>query len=312
VNVDWDLLADHLGGALDGTPEAARVERLVATDPGWARAANELSAAMDAVAADLRTLPDPALPADIAARLDAALAEAVAPALATAPSGSPPSGSAPAGRSAGEVRRPPSHPGTPRRRRRLTRWSAGLAVAAGVATFAAIGLGSWLGNWEPETAVPGMSEADDAGGDVAAPESRADGQAPQAPDEHYSPQIVASGGDYQEETLADTDPPLDVSLGSQAEPPPATASVPDATQRTVLPELFRLWTDPAARADCLEMITDSLRPPPVTINVVDFEGEPALVIWATTGDGIRWAWVSGPDCGEVAGDPDVQFETQLS
>ena len=35
TEVDWDLLADHLGGALQGTPEEARVAHLVATDPAW-------------------------------------------------------------------------------------------------------------------------------------------------------------------------------------------------------------------------------------------------------------------------------------
>ncbi|MGH3679628.1 MAG: hypothetical protein ACRDT2_05120, partial [Natronosporangium sp.] len=61
--VDWDRLADHLGGALAGTPEGAEVDRLVATDPSWSQAAAELSGALDAVAADLRAQPPPpALP----------------------------------------------------------------------------------------------------------------------------------------------------------------------------------------------------------------------------------------------------------
>jgi hypothetical protein len=310
VNVDWDLLADHLGGALDGTPEAARVEQLVATDPSWARAARELSSALDAVATDLRTLPAPALPDDIAARLDAALDAAPAPDVTPAGSPSP-------GRSAGESRRPPSRPGTPRRRRRMARWSAGLAVAAGVATFAAIGLGSWLGNWEPQTPIPGLSDngGDDSGGEAADSWLEEEAPAASAPGGRLNLLIVATGNDYQEETLASTQPPRDVQLGGQDQPSPTTAAVPDEAPSSVLPPLFRLWTDPEARAACLAMITESLRPPPVTISAIDFamfEGQPALVIWATTGDNARWAWVSGPDCGEVAGDPDVQFQTQLS
>ncbi|WP_373688915.1 hypothetical protein [Verrucosispora sioxanthis] len=33
--VDHDLLADYLGGALDGTPEHAEIARRVAQDPAW-------------------------------------------------------------------------------------------------------------------------------------------------------------------------------------------------------------------------------------------------------------------------------------
>jgi hypothetical protein len=312
VNVDWDLLADHLGGALDGTPEGARVERLVATDPGWSQAARELSTALDAVAADLRTLPVPTLPDDVAARLDAALG--TAPARDVRPGGSP------ATVRADESRRPPTHPGT-RRRRRMTRWSAGLAVAAGVATFAAIGLGSWLGTWDASTLTPGVN--DEEAGDAAAPEQPPNafgGEPSNRESDGFSPLVVATGSDYQEETLANTSPPPAPGFGNQDQPTappqaPSTQVAPDEAPDSVLPPLFRLWTDPEARAACLNQIVGSLTPPPVTINTVDFasfEGQPALVIWATTGDARRWAWVSGPDCGRVVGDPDLQFETEQS
>jgi hypothetical protein len=324
VNVDWDLLADHLGGALAGTPEGERVERLVATDPGWARAAGELSTAMDAVTTDLRTLPAPTIPDDIAARLDAAL-EAPDVVLAVSPTPSHPAG---AGRSVDESRRPPSHPGT-RRRRRVTRWSAGLAVAAGVATFAAIGLGSWLGAWEgdgPLTDVVSGDGDEDSGAAAPEPEQPPSALDGTPPVEGFAPSfpttlMVATGTDYQEDMLATAEPerPVPV-LGGQDEPSPPPQA-PDSRIDTddaadsVPPSLVRLWVDPAARAACLELIMASLRPPPVTINTVDFamyQGQPALVIWATDGNAGRWAWVSGPDCGAVAGDPDVQFQTQLS
>jgi len=305
VNIDRDLLADHLGGALAGTPEGARVERLVSTDPSWARAATELSAAMDSVAGDLRTLPPLTMPDDIAARLDHALASAAAtPDVATAARG---------GRSAGESRRPPAHPGG-RKRHRVARWSAGLAVAAGVAAFAAIG----ISGWEPDQPFPGLTDNDSGGADGAAgPESLNEAPAQQP----SGPLVVATGSDYESATLEITEPARpSPRLGGQNLPSPPQQASDDALGTneapTVVPDpLVRLWTDPVERGECLTMIAASIQPPTVTINTVDFatyEGEPALIIWATAGDGTRWAWVSGPGCGAIAGDPDVWFETQIS
>ena len=77
--VDIDLLADYIGGALDG-PEEAAVAGLVADDPGWRETYELLRAGMTAVGADLRALgarPEP-MPADVATRLEAALASPVA------------------------------------------------------------------------------------------------------------------------------------------------------------------------------------------------------------------------------------------
>jgi hypothetical protein len=314
-DVDWDLLADHLGGALAGTPEAARVERLVSTDPGWARAATELSAAMAAVAGDLRTLPAPTMPDDVAVRLERALAAAGAVPDVSAAGGLTTGAPVAGGRSTGEPRRPP---GRPRRRRgRVAKWGAGLAVAAGVVAFAAVG----LSGGDPEQAVPGLADSDDGGGEAAAPQApEEDGAAPRA--EALPPLVVATGSNYDASTLEITEPTRpSPQLGGQNLPsPPVQApehefGTNDAAPPVVPESLLRLWTDPQERAECLSMISETLQPPPVTINTVDFatyEGEPALVIWATTGDGSRWGWVSGPDCGAVAGDPDVWFQTQLS
>ncbi len=76
--VDHDLLADYLGGALDGTPEEAEVARLVAQDPAWAQAHALLAPAVDGVRAELAEwggmAPEmpPALADRILAALDAA------------------------------------------------------------------------------------------------------------------------------------------------------------------------------------------------------------------------------------------------
>ena len=51
--VDLDLLADYVGGALDGTPDQERVAGLVSTDPAWRRAFEMLEPGMIAVEAAL-------------------------------------------------------------------------------------------------------------------------------------------------------------------------------------------------------------------------------------------------------------------
>src|SRR5687767_1509067 len=70
--VDLDRLADFVGGALDGTADAAEVRRLITDDPAWAAAYTDLVTALDAVADDLVAYAAhrPTLPTDVAARLD--------------------------------------------------------------------------------------------------------------------------------------------------------------------------------------------------------------------------------------------------
>ncbi|AEV89246.1 hypothetical protein ACWT_8237 [Actinoplanes sp. SE50] len=74
--VDIDLLADFVGGALDGTPDADRVAALLAADPAWQEAYELLAPEMATVGALLTGLPAEPMPVDVVARLDAALAEA--------------------------------------------------------------------------------------------------------------------------------------------------------------------------------------------------------------------------------------------
>src|SRR5437762_2651621 len=77
-DVDLDRLADYVGGALDGTPEADAVADLVATDPRWSAAYSGLIDADLAVRSDLAAVarePQP-MPPDVLSRLTAALAVA--------------------------------------------------------------------------------------------------------------------------------------------------------------------------------------------------------------------------------------------
>ena len=78
VEVDVDLLADYVGGALEGTPEHERVAALVATDPAWGREHELLVVALAATADDLATFAQQTaqpMPDEVLARLLAALPE---------------------------------------------------------------------------------------------------------------------------------------------------------------------------------------------------------------------------------------------
>ncbi|MEV8506726.1 hypothetical protein AB0368_18195 [Actinoplanes sp. NPDC051475] len=76
--VDFDLLADYVGGALDGTPDEAVVAALIVGHPGWRRAHADLVEATGAMTVALQAWGDEAepMPADVLARLDAAFATA--------------------------------------------------------------------------------------------------------------------------------------------------------------------------------------------------------------------------------------------
>lgn len=73
--VNHDLLADFVGGALEGTPEHDEVVRLIRVDPAWRNAFDQLNRALLATAVDLTLLRDTPvpMPADVAQRISAAL-----------------------------------------------------------------------------------------------------------------------------------------------------------------------------------------------------------------------------------------------
>jgi len=68
--VDIDLLADYIGGALTGTPEESAVAARIAGDPSWRAAYESLGEGMTLVAAELGRLTPEPMPAELADRLD--------------------------------------------------------------------------------------------------------------------------------------------------------------------------------------------------------------------------------------------------
>jgi hypothetical protein len=291
--VDLDLLADYVGGALDGTPEASAVERLIAGDPGWARAYAETSAAVEAVRVDLGTLaavPEK-MPPDVVGRLAAALGPV------------PPA----AGGRVTEL----AHRRTQPRDRPWTRRLAPLAVAASV--LISVGLGATLLR-------PGG--ATDSGSTTSAEDSTAENGAAAPPAAAGGPQVSggaaapgATQGDAAAGPLMDKGAATAVLVLTTGTDytrdalalPPSTLSRRATGPSAGPPAALSRLNDRAALAACLAEVRRAAGRPAGSVRLVDlawFEGSPAVVVLLTD-----LAWVSGPECG-LSGD-DTRFSTPV-
>ncbi|MGK5737718.1 hypothetical protein [Micromonospora sp. URMC 103] len=342
--VDEDLLADFVGGALDGTPEQETVARLVAEDSAWAEAYDRLAPAVAAVQADLGRWAEPVeeIPPAVADRITAALAalpapvgdpadrgtgsgdepvsdgaiagpaDATEPETGTAGNGTPlvPAQGGPGRRRPGDGV-PRSEPGAPtgpgRRRRRWTRIAGPVALAA--VSVAAVGLGvnQLLGD-RTDGGAAGTAMDQPASAPEAA--SAADPARTIGPPAH-------SGLDYTPRTLGEVptimksergDSPAPAAPGSDAGSQGDRLPAPDGRDR-----LARL-TDQAALATCLREVAAEHRAGPLVVELVDyasFQGEQALVLRFTDETGARWAWVSGPECGVPGSGADTRYRTRV-
>jgi hypothetical protein len=279
AEVDIDLLADYIGGALDGPDEDA-VARLIADDPRWRETYDLLAPGMAEVGAGLHALGGESepMPADVAARLDAAFAAPtpVEPAPATAAERHL---HAVAGGGADR----------PARRRRRLRWAAPIAAAAGVLAFAGVGIDYLVDNSDTMTASSGS-------GDQAAPLTESQAALVTVPPQE---RIVTSGTDYTQPTLGGP-PAIAMAQPDDA----ARSSREDASRRPALgadldnDPLRRLRPSDALLA-CLDAIARERGGNPITVETVDyarFQGAPALIV-RFVADGVTWAWATGPDCG---------------
>lgn len=320
-DVDIDRLADYVGGALDGTPEAAAVADLIRDDQRWAAEYARLLAADVAVRADLAVLaarPE-RMPDEVADRLadslrrlagdlDADLRRPVpgtegapgrsGPRTAAAgtllaggrtgaePAGSRPGGSSgghrPAGRSGPAGRRGRSSGPDGRRTLRRPRW--GTAVA-GLVLVTAFGIGGVVG-------LRAVLDRQQAGtSTMAGPHAGADRSLSRA----EAPfRVLSSGSDYNPATLSLLAPGKagaysDQGSGAIAAPAPAVR---------VAPELNRLL-DPDLRSACLSAVTSEYGGTVRLVDYARFTGTPALVV-ALTGvqrQPTDWVVVVGPRCG---------------
>ena len=290
TGVDIDLLADYVGGALQGTPDEARVAALIVDDPAWRDAHALLSDGMAEVGDALGSWgaePEP-MPAEVVARLEAAIAELGEPAPA-------------AGRHLTLVRETGVDRETTRRpspRRRGLRWGAPIAAAAAVVAFAGVGFG--------------YLRASDSATDNASSSAGGSGLTAQAAEGSASlpdGKIVSSGTDYDpgslavgpSEPLQAPAPSLPTPRAASSDQVSAAEATPDGTAKSdkgLVDPLARLRPREALLA-CLDAIAANNGAGPITVQTVDyarFSGEPALVVRFTAANG-AWAWASGPNCG---------------
>jgi hypothetical protein len=328
--VDLDRLADYVGGALDGTPDATEVGRLIDEDPGWRAAYVALDAAMGRVRADLTRAgagSEP-MPTDVAARLDAALRSAggppsVADDRAASPppavggrpvrrTGPSPTDGRPSSSPAGGPRTGPAPGGPaarrPARSRRRLRWAA--AVAAAAAGLAFCGLGANLLGGQGLTDSGGTAASQD--GAKVAPQQGAGAPAGGLMSSAAA-RILASGSDYRPDTLAKLSDQLAPSA-ARAQPEaggsPQAGAVPEralAKSDAAVPAELRRLTASADLTTCLATLAAGHQAP-TSVQVLDyarFQGRPALVVLFTDGGGSRWAAAVGPDCGKPSAGADA-------
>ncbi|MBQ1043928.1 MULTISPECIES: hypothetical protein [unclassified Micromonospora] len=307
--VDHDLLADYLGGALDGTPEQATVARLVEQDPAWRVAYETLAEAVDLVHADLAgwtAAPAPQMPVAVTDRITAALAGAgPAPGPAAPRDGTPvvPAQAGGTSRPPGAASRPERHSGPGRRPRRWARIAGPVALAA--ASVAAVGLG--VGR----LAGPGDGGTADRAAPMAAAPYRTTGPA------------LSSGTDWTPERLAADrvpagaksmpQPDMAGPSGAGRENGPETPLASDRYRVGVVLDLERL-ARPEALAACLTAIGAEHGDTPLTVSMIDYaryQGVPALVVTFADATGARWGWASGPECGVPGSGADTRFRTRV-
>lgn len=315
--VDLDLLAEYVGGALRGTPAEAAVAGLIAANPAWSRAHEAMTEAVDAVCADLAVLsrtPEQ-MPVAIADRIATALADADVdagagrgtvdepqrlPDLVQRRRSGPPD-RYPAG-AAGASGRASSRRGVGRR---TPRWVP-IAVAAAVAAFAGFGANELLRvNRTDRGSTAAYQDASGAGESAGLSSG-----APRALAQPPAERLLATGTDYHPATLAETIERRAQKLPQgKAEAAPAAGARADAAG----PGLSRL-ADRAALSACLDAVAAEHARGLVAVDLVDyasFEGSPALILAFTDGGGGRWGWVVGPNCGRAESGADTRYRTSL-
>lgn len=307
--VDHELLADYVGGALSGTPDEVTVARLVEEDAAWADAYAQLAPAVAEVHAALLAYGTAeGIPAAVADQIHTALAathdattEGAPAEGATASGTARPSGAVvPAQPHAGS-RRPGGVPrvetaGPGRRRRRWQRVGAPVALAAvAVAAVGLLGLDQLDGGTDSPGSSTGTTEQAVAGpmGTTAPP--------------------IRTGTDYQREDLA-APVPSPQQFSGQDTPETESSGVEIQGDRVTGPMGLDRLADPAALEACLTEIGVEHDAGRLAVEVVDyarFESQPAVVVRFTDATGARWAWVSGPECGVPGSGPDTRYRTQV-
>jgi anti-sigma factor RsiW len=266
---ELDRLADYTAGILDAT-EAAQVAQLIQSDSRWAGAWHALTQANAAVRADLAAAAAApiAIPEDVAARLDDAIATAGRATVI----------------SLAEAR------GKSRSSWRRRTAMAGIAAAAAafVAVAGGVVLNSQLTTGAATTASAPEAQADRNSG--AAPPALAL-PSPGFDSAFGAPAVVATGMDYRLDTLRELS--LQPAGGTKANATPGPLSAQEA------PGALARLTTPSGLADCLRTVTARYPGTAVLLDYARFDGDPALIIVVRQGSAFMIVAV-GSECG-VAG-----------
>lgn len=263
---ELDRLADYCAGLL-GPAEEAEVDRLIATDPRWSRAHTTLTSAQPGLDRALAELPPEPMPADVAARLDRALAREASD----------------AGTGAVVV---------DLGRARLLRRAA-LATTAVAATVAVCFGGFTL----LQTQTTSNSATSSAGGKAAVAPQAGSGFA-------ESSGARASGTNYTHDTLGRplAAPRQEAPDAAGAVPSRQNGSMSAEDATAVPPELARL-TDPAQLQPCLNLILAVEGGQVTGVDLARYRGAPAVVVLLVGG---RVTGVAArPDCGLPGSGPAI-------
>ncbi|WP_326550705.1 hypothetical protein [Micromonospora sp. NBC_01813] len=317
--VDRDLLADYVGGALDGTLEQVMVRRLIAERPTWRAAHDELVDASQLVRgmlAEWGSGVEP-IPQGVADRINAALAAEPPAGVLTGADTSPLRTSAGKSSPSSVPNASPTPTPTPtplaaararRAGRRWQRFAAPIAVAAAAAAFAGFGLSHLLGG---EVATDSSTTAGGAPESDTGPQT-AEGDGPaNTMMEPSPPRVTFSGTDYRRATIAAA--AADRTGTDFGQPAPGDDTVLQEPPSSVAEPLRRL-AEPAALADCLAAVTSAHGNGVLGVGLVDFaafEGAAAVIMTFTDSSGASWVWVSGPDCGTPSAGADTRYSTQV-
>jgi hypothetical protein len=288
---DLDLLAEYVGGALDGTPDEERVGERIRTDAEWAEAYADLVAAFDAVSGDLHaygSAPEP-MPADVWDRLEAALSSV--PTASEPPPAYGDHSKASPDFTAPRDNRPPSR--SVRKRRRVA-----TPVLAAVAVLFALSLGIFVVKGLPQLADGGSSENSGTAAD-APPAYTSAGGAP----------ILqrASGRDYTDENLVlatdfgSTFLSQRATTGQQPQDAAKSLRTESSYASAVPPQLLPL-TQTDRLAACLTQVARIMQGQVLGVDYALYQHQPAAMIVVRTPDDARWVGVVGADCGSQSAD----------
>jgi hypothetical protein len=343
--VDIDLLADYVGGALDGTPDKARVADLIVDDPAWRDAHALLAGGVATVGLQLSTfgaVPEP-MPADVFARLDAALTAASAPTVSTddhidltAVSASAvtnddhvdlaqpsrPAQSAAAGDGAGSLvvdgvsgaavggteMRTGSDAVAPVRRLdavRDRRRGRQLRWAApiGIAAGLLAFVGFGVQQARNNSSQDAGSSSAESAPQAAAPNAASDLALPTLPGP--GTHVLASGLDYQRATLSQVGAQPAAGRSAETEAFSSRKNAPMGALDEDADALSRLRVQQAL-LKCIDAITTENGAGAITAQTVDFAhfaGTPAVIVQFTAGNG-TWVWAAGAECGRPAAGAD--------